>query len=214
MMKVNKGVIALSVLPALITLFVYRFLPQQIPMHWGISGEIDRWGSRAGIWLFPVIIIFLALTMQLAPKIDPKKENYEKFHKIYHILCYTMVLVFTTIYLATLILAFAPDSFRIEMIIKLVFGLLFITIGNVMPKIKHNYFIGIRMPWTLDDEAVWNKTHRLAGWFWFLGGVFIIAGAFINGMIGAVLFFVIIALMVIVPAIYSYLISKKMKQDK
>jgi uncharacterized membrane protein len=214
MMKMNKGVIALSFLPALITLFVYRYLPERIPMHWGISGEIDRWGSRTGVWLFPAIIIFLALIIQLAPKIDPRKENYKKFDKIYHILCYTIVLVFTVIYLATLVLAFAPDSFRIEMIIKLVFGILFIMLGNFMPKIKHNYFIGMRMPWTLDDEEVWNKTHRMAGWFWFLGGAAIIAGAFIHGILGAVLFFVIIALMVIVPAIYSYLVSRKIKQNK
>ena len=95
---------------------------------------------------------------------------------------------------------------RIEVIMPVFMGLLFVIIGNYMPKCKQSYTIGIKIPWTLNSEENWNRTHRFAGWLWFIGGLGMMATGFIGGFVA---FFAIALLMVIVPMIYSYILYRK-----
>lgn len=96
----------------------------------------------------------------------------------------------------------------VEIIMPLFMGALFVVIGNYMPKCKQSYTLGIKLPWTLDDEENWNKTHRLAGFLWVIGGVVIMASAFLGKFW---LFFVVLVPMVIIPTVYSYILYRNKK---
>ena len=95
---------------------------------------------------------------------------------------------------------------QVEVIMPIFMGLLLTIIGNYLPKCKRNYTIGIKLPWTLDSEENWNKTHRLAGWTWTIGGILIMATGWLCGFVA---FIIVLSAMVLTPIIYSYILHKK-----
>ncbi|MBC8061289.1 MAG: SdpI family protein [Clostridiaceae bacterium] len=201
---------AIAVLPLIITLIVYDKLPNQIPMHWNAMGEIDSYGAKMPYaFLLPLIPILAPIMMQLLPKIDPKKNNYKDFEGSYFAIILASVLVFVSLNFITLTTALGNNTMKVDVFVKLMMGVLFVVIGNVMPKLKHNYFVGVKTPWTLSSEQVWYKTHRLSGVLWFIAGFLMIGLSFIGGSISAALYFGIIMAVSFCPVIYSYILYKK-----
>lgn len=200
----------LAFLPLLLTVIVYPALPQQIPMHWNFRGEIDGWGTRGSAFLMPVVTILLTAMLKWMPNIDPKKENYKRFGNAYGMIRLIFGIFMLVVTGVTLFAAFNPQGLPINSIIIASVGGLFCVIGNFMPQFKHNYFVGIKTPWTLASEEVWARTHRLAGPFWFFGGLGIVGLSFfadytfVNILMG-----VILLVITLVPMVYSYVISKK-----
>jgi uncharacterized membrane protein len=119
-----------------------------------------------------------------------------------------MVIFFAIIQFITLSISLGAD-FKVDMVIKLMVGITFICIGNLMPKFKHNYFVGIKTPWTLANEAVWANSHRHGGFIWFVTGIGLVVLAFIPGSISAALYFSLIMIAAFEPIIYSYLSYRK-----
>lgn len=203
---------AIALLPALITLFVFNGLPEQIPMHWNIHGEIDAWYPKFP-WAFmiPVIGIVITMLVNILPKIDPKKENYDRFKPQYFIIRLILVVFFAIMQMVIISISMGATFIKVDTIVKLMIGVLFIVLGNLMPKFKQNYFMGIKTPWTLANETVWAKTHRHGGFVWFLAGFIMSVLAFLPGYGSAILYFAVILIASLEPILYSWLQYQKQK---
>lgn len=212
-MKLKKELplIGIVLLPFLYLAYVWNQLPSEVPLHYNIRGEVDRYGDKSELILIPVLTSLLIYVIFLVvPYIDPKKQI-QKMGKKYD----TLKLVITTFMsvLALFIIYTAKNqSFANPNYILLLSGVLFIIFGNYFKTIKPNYFIGIRTPWTLESEGVWKETHKLAGKIWFAGGLIVILSSLIfNEKINVIIFMSSIAIMVLIPVVHSYLLFKKQK---
>ena len=212
-MKLTKELplIGIVLLPFLYLAYVWNQLPAEVPLHYNIKGEVDRYGDKSELILIPILTSVLIYVIFLAvPYIDPKKQI-QKMGKKYD----TLKLIATTFMsvLALFIIYMAKNqSVANPNYIFLLLGVLFIIFGNYFKTIKANYFIGIRTPWTLESETVWKETHKMGGKIWFIGGLLIILSSLIfEKEINAVIFMIITAIMVLVPVVHSYLLFKKQK---
>lgn len=156
---------------------------------------------------------FLIILMGVLPKFDPKKESYSRFQKSYRIVNAALACFFLLLHIVTLAynLGVPVDVGRL---VPIGVGVLFIVLGNYMPKIKPNYFIGIRTPWTLESEAVWNKTHRLGGKVFIAMGILSMLTAFWRGEMRAVLFLVIIVVGNLYLIVQSFLYEQQEQRNR
>lgn len=193
----------------LLTIILYNKLPSSVPTHWNIAGEIDGYSPKIfGAFMSPVIMIFTWCGMKFLPKIDPKKKNYEKFEKSYSLIVNTLITFFLVIHIITLLSALGYNV-PVEKIIPSIVGVLFIVIGNYLPKLKSNFFYGIKTPWTLSSEVSWRKTHRLGGKLFVLAGIImILSSLFLKDNIKLIIFLLAIFIASIVPIISSYFYAK------
>lgn len=202
-MKQSKSSILLTVVSLLLSLTVFSSLPEQIPAHWNVHGTVDRFAPKLTVFIFPGIIFLITILFQFMRCTDPNSDNYDKFQREYHRYTFVIGLVFFAVQIMTIAAAFRMD-FNVNLIFCLGIGSLFIFIGNLLPKTKHNYFIGIRTPWTLADEQNWFRTHRLAGKIWVLGGLIVALTALAPESFQVPVFLTILAVMVVTPFVYSY----------
>lgn len=185
----------------------YGKLPNVIPVHWGINGNIDGYGSKNTIFLMPVLNIVIYAILLAIPIIDPKRGNYGKFKNAYRVIRSVIIIFFTVVY-AAILTASLGYKVRVDFIITLSISILFIVIGSFMDKIKHNYFVGIRTPWTLANEDVWTKTHRLGGRLFVAAGIISMIGSFIGGFWSFALMMASVLIAALIPAVYSFVIYK------
>lgn len=191
-------------LPILAGLILWNQLPEQMPTHWNAAGEVDGWSSKPfAVFGLPLILLAAQWLCVLATGADPKKNNHPE--KVLHLVLWIMpvlsVVLHTITYMTTL-----GMEVKMERIMPAFIGVLFVIIGNYLPKCKQNYTIGIKIPWTLDNEENWNKTHRFAGFLWVVCGVAIMFTGFFGGVW---VFLPISFAMVLAPIIYSYLLHRK-----
>ena len=202
-MKQSKSSILLTVVSLLLSLTVFSSLPEQIPAHWNVHGTVDRFAPKLTVFIFPGIIFLITILFQFMRRTDPNSDNYDKFQREYHRYTFVIGLVFFAVQIMTIAAAFRMD-FNVNLIFCLGIGSLFIFIGNLLPKTKHNYFIGIRTPWTLADEQNWFRTHRIAGKIWVLGGLIVALTALAPASFQVPVFLTVLAVMVVTPFVYSY----------
>ena len=183
-------------------------LPEQIVSHWGPNGDPDGYTTKfIGAFLIPFIMACLLLLKAVLPKIDPKRNNFEKFKKPYTIVT-EILTVFLLLIHVSIILFNLGYQVDMEFIVVLGIGVLFVVLGNYLPKVKHNYSMGVRTAWTLSSETVWAKTHRLAGKVFVVSGLFMAAMAFTDvSLLVAILS--PLALMLVVITMMSYVYYKK-----
>ncbi|HZK84717.1 MAG TPA: SdpI family protein [Desulfosporosinus sp.] len=185
--------------------YFYPSLPDKVPTHWNMNGEVNGYGGRLfGAFGLPAISLATYLMFLVLPHIDPKKKNYDQFKSTYQFLKYLLILFFLGTEVMTLLIA-TGSIVNKPIFIQIMVSLLFIFIGNVMGRVKHNYFVGIKTPWTLASEEVWRKTHRMAAPLWVLGGIINIMLAFSGTTINGIGFIIIVAVISIVPMAYSYI---------
>lgn len=208
------GIIQIAVVVAsiILSVYFYRHFPATVPIHWNIAGEVDNWSSKSfGAFLLPILLVAIYFLFELLPKIDPRKERYPEFAKVYSILKTAIMLVLFGVYIVTGLnsLGYAVSvAFWVPFII----GLLFIVIGNYFGKIRSNYFVGIKVPWTLNNEEVWNKTHRLGGKMFVLGGVVMLLTGFTPIALRLPLLIAVIFAIAVLPIVYSYFLYKKVQK--
>ncbi|HOV80577.1 MAG TPA: SdpI family protein [Bacillota bacterium] len=195
-------------------LFVYPYLPERVPSHWNIRGEVDAYSSRFwGAFGIPLMTAGIYILMGLLPLIDPRRQNYRKFTGAYRVLKAVLALYMTGLYVVV-ILSSLGRQIPVDKAVIGGVGLLFIVIGNYMGQFRHNYFVGIRTPWTLADEQVWRKTHRMGGKVWVLAGFLGLAAALFSGTAGAVILGISICIAVIVPVLYSCLEFRRIRKKR
>ncbi|MBO5891661.1 MAG: SdpI family protein [Oscillospiraceae bacterium] len=208
MLKKNWKVLLIAslliLLPVLAGLLLWDQLPEQIPTHWNASGEVDGWSSKAfAVFGLSGIMLAIQWICVLGTLADPKKNNHPK--KILHLVFWIIPVLSNLLYAVTYAVALGKEV-RMEVVIPVFMGLLLAIIGNYLPKCKQNYTIGIKIPWTLNSEENWNRTHRFAGRLWVVCGLVIMLTGFFGGFW---VFFGIVLAMVIAPFLYSYLLHRK-----
>lgn len=161
----------IAVVPVIILAVVYGRLPETVPTSFGFDGTINATGPKYTLWMLAGLGLLMAAMFQFMPRIDPRKRNYEKFQKYYDVFAIFMELFLLGINCLMLTEILRPGTVSIGRSVTLLLCLLFILMGNMMGKVKHNYFFGIKTPWTLADPDVWNRTHRAGGRMWFVIGV-------------------------------------------
>lgn len=204
--------LVIYLLPVVYLLTVYSALPARVPMHYGIDGKVDRYGSRSEFLMVQAIILFVALMiymlLRFISSIDPKKKvkySEETFQKIA-----LGVVIFISAVNIVIIFSTVNQGVRVDKLIFPLIGLLFVFLGNVAYNIKPNYFVGIRTPWTLESEDTWKATHRMAGKVWFAGGILLtIITLVLPSNVATVVFMVGVLSIALVPVVYSYIYYKK-----
>lgn len=198
----------LALAPLLIAAVVYRSLPDQIPVHWDLNGTVST-GPKATIWLTSSLGVIVTAGMLFTRHIDPKRENYSRFAGAYETFLVVFNLFMLAMNLFTLTETFRPGTLDAQVFVMVLVGILFAVIGNLMPKFKHNYFIGIRTPWTLASETVWYRTHRLCGPLWVIGGLMMLLAAFLPATAAITVTLADVAVLVVIPYVMSYLWFKE-----
>lgn len=207
------------IVPLFYLAYIWNILPQDnVPLHFGIDGKPDRYGDRTAL-IFPVALISIVsmltyLLMVNIHKIDPKRAKEGKTPK-FDTIGGGVVLFMMALNLVIIMNAADPDINYLDKAVMPLLGLLFAFLGNMMYNIKPNYFAGVRIAWTLNDDENWKKTHRLTGGIWFIGGIGItITALLVSGMIIQVVFLTMVLFMTVIPIAYSfYLFKQKQKQE-
>jgi uncharacterized membrane protein len=183
--------------------YLYPSLPDRIAVHWGVSGEADGYGSKfMGLFMLPLVTLLLLPMMHLLPRIDPAK-GIEKFQEGYDWFVFGFVAFMSTIHELG-ILWNLGHRFDMTRIITPAIGALFFGIGYLMDKIKFNWFVGIRTPWTLSNEEVWEKTHRIGGKVFKACGLLAVLGILFEGVYALVLILAPILVATLYLTYYSY----------
>lgn len=202
--------IAFLLLAAIASLYFYSRFPEQVPIHWNYKGEADNYGSKMfASFFFPALAFCMYLLFLFLPYLDPKKEKYEQFQKVYHIFKAAIVAMLSLLYLVSSfhVLGQGPSP---HIFVPPMIGILFIVIGNYLPKIKTNWFMGIRTPWTLSSETVWQKTHQVGGRLFVVAGlVFLLIPIVSNEKARMALFFASILTVVFGTVAYSFFAYKQ-----
>lgn len=209
MKQINKGQMIITsiitLLPMIVGIFFWNQLPDTIATHFGSNGEANGWSSKLvtvfGLPLFLLLVHFICV---YGVANDPKRRGVsDKVFGLTMLICpICSVLCGWVIYGNALGL-----NTSITKEVGLVVGLILIVFGNYLPKSRRNYTVGIKLPWTLDDEDNWNKTHRLAGKIWMIGGVICILMLFFKFYSDVVMICIVLVISII-PAIYSFILYK------
>ncbi len=211
-MKINNLLIILIAISLLGTFLVFDKLPDKVPGHFDINGEVDRYDNKEILIFTGGLPLIIYLLMIFLPKIDPKKSSYLKHKKAYKI-TKAIAIVFLIIVQWIMITVALGFNINVSMIIRIGVGVLFIVIGNFMGQIRQNYFFGIKTPWTLANEMVWKKTHRAGGYAFLVGGLIMIASSFTYGAMAMISLIAAIAIAAFYPIIYSYIIYRKIGEE-
>jgi uncharacterized membrane protein len=188
----------------------YVRAPARVPIHWNVRGEVDGWGGPASVFVLPAVATALVLLMYTLPRLDPRRANWARFRGEFNLIVNVLVAFMLFMEVTTIggfTFGWRVNGGRVPLIGV---GVLFMVIGNYLPRIRSNWWMGIRTPWTLESESVWRETHRLGG------RTFVVSGAV--GTLAALLlrpplsFYVAMVAMGIggmVPVVYSYLVWKR-----
>lgn len=187
----------------------YPALPEQIASHWNVRGEADGYSGKFwGIFLFPFIMAGIYLLYLVIPKIDPLKKNLESFRPAYNTFWIWTFGFFTYIFGLSLVWNFGY-RFNFTTAIVPATSALFYIIGGVLEKSKRNWFVGIRTPWTLSSDIVWDKTHKLGGRLFKVVALASLAGMFARDSYVIATIIIPVILVSVITVVYSYFVYKK-----
>ena len=213
-MKKNKILLyATSILSFIGTLILYPTLPARIPIHFNYQWEVDGYGSKSMALLLGVLPLAMCLLMDVLPKIDPKRRNNYMQDKVYDKLKYLLVFMMIFLNWFTLLLANGLDI-NPKIYTSLILGILLMALGNYLPKIKPNYFIGVKTPWTLANDVSWRKTHRISGYIFVLYGLLCLMSGVITGKYFGYALVGVMLLGIVVMFAYSYLVYRNEMKKK
>lgn len=211
MIKEYKLAIVIFLLTVLLGIILGSTLPAEvrIPTHWNIEGEVDGTASKTmGLVLIPVVMLLLILFFMFFPQISPRyKRSEAKFRQILPVFATVLELMFASMYLLSLMVA-RSTKFNGSELLWVLLGIVFVLLGTLLPKLPSSFLIGIRTPWTLSSERVWQKTHHLGGKCFVYGGILMLMAGVTSSFWGAgrYIFYGILVMIVIIPIIYSYLL--------
>ncbi len=208
-------VIIMAIAPLIYLAIVWKSLPGIVPVHYDFNFKPDKMGNKSMLWLLngslaavSIAVYFLLINLR---RFDPKQRNLppsDTFRLAIVIVAFITVLNFM------FILTISKNTNLLHTWMFPLLGLLFAFIGNYMNNLKPNYFAGLRLPWTLNSDYNWKKTHHLAGKLWFWGGLLAaILSLFLPSPLSIIIFFIILFAIIVIPIIYSYKIFKLEKQN-
>ncbi len=213
LLKKEWPLILIILLPFIYLGYLWPHLPDKVPLHWNINGEIDRYGNKAELIIIPILLpLLIYIVFLVIPKIDPKNKLNKMGNKLQSLKALLTIIT-------SIIALFILYSVKIQNLPNpnysiLGIGVLFVILGNYFKTIQPNYFIGIKTPWTLENETIWKETHRMAGKLWLIGGLVVIFTSLVlDNKSNLTLFLIITGIITVIPIVYSYLLFKKQKND-
>jgi uncharacterized membrane protein len=194
-----------------VAVWIFPQLPARTPIHWDAHGNVNGWAPRFWAAAIPVLLVAgLAVVFALLPVISPRKFEIAPFARTYGIVVLA-TLAFMLVVGTIALLAGAGYHVSVQLVAPVAVGALFMVIGNFMGKFRKNFFVGIRTPWTLTSEVVWERTHRLAGWLFVLAGLGWIVGGLLHA---SPVVLVVVALAAgFIPVIYSYFLYRRVERQ-
>lgn len=205
--------IALVVVSIILGIYFYMHFSEIVTMHWNFQGVADGFGGRfVGAFAMPLMMTLMYVLFLVFPSLDPKKDRYPEFEKTYYIIRSAIMGV---CFVAFIIMGISNlgSSVEIGPIVAMTVGAFMMISGNFMGKLKRNSYMGIRTPWTLRSENVWNKTHRFGGWMFIIFGLVIIVAPYLTYNLALVLFLLGLGLIIFGTAVYSYILYSKEKKN-
>lgn len=203
----KKTLIAASLfilLPAVVGLVLWNRLPDRIPTHFGTDNQVNGWSSKPMAVLgMPFLMLAIEFFCAFFANADPKRKNINR--KMMQMILWIIPVISIVACLSCYAVALGI-SVDIGMLINVMLGIMFIIMGNYMPKLKQNYSAGIKLPWTLNSEENWNRTHRMGSWMFIIGGVAFIINGFLQSEWILIAFLVAVG---VIPTGYSYYLYKK-----
>jgi uncharacterized membrane protein len=201
--------IVLAIVAIVVGLILSPRLPDPMATHWNELGQPDGYGSRfMGLWFLPLMTIGLTLMLLGVPYIDPLKKNIDKFRNEYYTFILLFVFFFFYLHIVSLLFNLGLKINLVSLMIPGFAGF-FYYIGVMMGKAKRNYFIGVRTPWTLADDTVWDETHRVGAMGFKIAGILTLVGVFFP-KIAIWVMMVPVLLVSIFIVVYSYVIYRKL----
>ena len=215
MIKKNKGKLILTsiiiLVPILIGLILWDKLPDKVPTHWNAEGVVDGWSSKGfAVFGMPAFLFVIHWFCLLVSNADPKRQNYsEKLFQLVFWICPVLSVLVGVLTYGTAL----GMEFKVDKIMLILVGVVFIVVGNYMPKCKQNYTMGIKLPWTLNDEENWNKTHRMAGKLWVITGFLVMLCILAPTSVMVAIFIITLFVAVMIPTAYSYLLYRNKRES-
>lgn len=211
MSKVTLKFIGLIILSFFLSIYLYPQMPEQIATHWNSQGEVNGYMSKFwGLFLMPLLTMGIAVMFLLIPKIDPLKENTEKFRKYYDGFSILLILFLVAVHLYVLLWNIGI-KINSNVIFSVGIGFLFYYSGILTEHAERNWFIGIRTPWALSSERVWKKTNQLGGKLFKIAGIIAILGAFFSEY---AIYFIIAPVLFIIGFMFVYSYVEYQKELK
>jgi uncharacterized membrane protein len=205
--------LVIAVLAVALSVWAYPKLPPTVATHWSLRGTPDGFSSRLwAVSIAPLVIVGLTLLFNVLPKVDPRRENYIGFLSSYWLIA-NAVIVFTLVAHAMLVASGLGYAVRIDRLMPVGVGLLFIFLGNYLTRVEPNWFVGIRTPWTLSSDRVWRKTNRTSGWLMVIGGFVLAIGAFLPPGAFLPLLVTTLAIVALFPIVQSYILWKRERKE-
>ena len=206
--------IAVLVFVASMAAYFYPILPDTVPVHWAMDGTPDGFsGKSVATFGFPAFILGLMVLCAFLPKLDPRAKKYEKFLPAWEFVQAAMFTFFAYAYFLMLYMPLHPEK-NIGAYVVFGVGALFVLIGNSLGKIRSNFFIGIRTPWTLSDENVWNRTQRFSGKTFVVAGIASMAFPFLPLGWAVPVFFTAVLSVAVLPFLHSYRTYREFHKEK
>jgi len=191
-------------------LILWNQLPGQMASHWNINDEVDGYMPKVwGVFMMPLVTLGMFALFLGLPAIDPLKANIAKFRGTFNLFIVLIVAFMLYIHGLTLAWSLGYTNFTMSTAMLPAVGLLFIFIGSLLRKAKRNFFIGIRTPWTLSSDTVWDKTHRLGAILFMASGVLAVIGGFFGGMVAFWMLFVPLIGSTLFLLVYSYVLYQR-----
>lgn len=208
--NVFKFGMLINIIPFIMGGIYYNQLPETMATHFDFNNHANGFSSKPmALFGIPMILVLVYILAYFFTSQDPKRSNQNE-----KVVAFVLVIIpiLNLIVSGMIISVNLGNKVDIGLIINIFIGILFMGLGNYMPKIKRNYTIGIRLPWTLDNDYIWDKTHRFAGYIWSIGGIIYLIAAFFLKDYSHYFIPVIILILTAIPTIYSYMIYKSFKR--
>ncbi|MBE0669199.1 MAG: SdpI family protein [Anaerolineales bacterium] len=203
-------VLTLIAIALIAGLALWNQLPEQMASHWNANDQVDGTMPKFwGVWMMPLITLGMFALFLVVPNIDPLKANIAQFRETFNVFIALIAAFMLYVHALTLVWSLGYQDFKMSAAMLPFMGILFIAIGFLLRKAKRNFFIGIRTPWTLSSDTVWDKTHQLGSVLFMLSGAFAVLGGFFGGMTAFWLMFVPLIGSTIFLVIYSYVVYRQ-----
>ncbi|BCJ86048.1 SdpI family protein [Effusibacillus dendaii] len=199
-----------GIIPIVIAMIFYDQLPQRMATHFNAAGHPNGYMDKNWFLLTTAVLLLgLPFLMKGFRFADPMRSNYTKFEKGFEGIRLVVTLILSVV-MSIVVFVNLGYSVNMQMTVMIAVGLLFLVIGNYLGQMRFTYFTGIRTPWTMANETVWRRTHRMAGPLWMLAGLVFVVCGFLSPQFAVPVFLVTVASVTVVPIVYSYLIYRRL----
>ncbi|HVX38416.1 MAG TPA: DUF1648 domain-containing protein [Gemmatimonadaceae bacterium] len=199
----------LVLISVLVSVIAYPRLPARVPTHWDLHGQPNGYSSRLfATVFFPLLVLVMWGVLRALPNIDPRRANYDKMQSSYDLVVDAALTIIVLAHVSSIAAALGVHV-AIERIIPAAIGVMMVVIGNVLPRARPNWWFGIRTPWTLSNDRVWERTHRVGGYLFTAAGVLIVAASFAPPLFALPAIIVFGAGSSLAATVYSYFVWRE-----